>query len=547
MKRVAFLAIALLVVVAGALVVRAIAHREGPQDLLGSGIIEADEVRVSPKIGGRLAEVLVHEGDTLKVGQAVARLEHEDLDAERQRAEAAVQAAEAAVRDLERGSRPEQIRAAQAHLTEAVAARRGAEAQLATAKEGHRKVTDLKQATDEARARADLADARVAQAKAQLDEARRGATAEEIETLKTAVAQADTRVEGARTALGNAEEVYAHQSAIEAPMIAAATEESVMQATAGLARTESARAQQLANADAATSQALDRAKTEQAVSDAKLAGAGRSVADAREQVALTRAQAQQVRDAARTALDEALRARDAAQAKLDVLVAGTREERVRLAAAALRGAESEANGARAALANASTAYADRLAARQQRDAAQTALERARAGEQAAQAELSLLLAGQTQEAIEVARGRLAEAQAALKAVEVRQSYCEIVAPTSGVVTEVVLDEGEMAGAGSAVIILSDLENLWLRAYLGFQTLGSITKGQRLDVVSEAVPKRLFPGTVTRISQEAEFTPKDVQTPDQRMKQVYWVKIGIGDADGLLKPGMPADVKLPKAR
>jgi HlyD family secretion protein len=543
-RRLIPLVLALAVVVAGVLIVRSVAHRRPRHDLLGGGIIEADEVRVSAKLGGRLSEVLVHEGDELKAGQVVARLEHADLDAEQQRAAAASRAAEAALRDLERGSRPEQIAAARAHVAETTAARQGAEAQLATAREGYRKVTELKQAADEARARTDLAEARVAQAKAQLDEARRGATPEELETLRTAVAQADARVEGARTALSNAEAAYAHQTAVEAPLIAASTEEAVLQATAGLARTEGARAQALTDADAATAQALDRARTETAVAEAKLAGAGRGVRDAQEQVALARAQAQAARDAARTALDEAVRARDAAQAKLNVMLAGTREERLRLAEAALRGAEAEASGARSGLANASTAYADRLAARQARDAAETALERAGAAEDAARAELSLVLAGHTEEALEVARGRAEEARAALKAVEVRQGYCEIVSPTAGVVTEMILEPGEMAGPGSAICVLSDLENLWLRAYLDFTTLGSITKGQQLEVVSEAAPNRVFSGAVTRISKEAEFTPKDVQTPEQRTKQVYWVKVGIGDAEGLLKPGMPADLVQP---
>ena len=545
MKRVVPLIVAVAVIIAGVFAIRAIARREGPKDLLGSGIIEADEVRVSAKLGGRLSEVLVREGEEVKAGQVIARLEHEDLDAERQRAAAAVRTAEAALRDLERGFRPEQIEAARARMAEAQAARRGAEEQLRTAGEAYRKVTDLKQQLDEARARTRLAEARVAQARAQLDEAKRGPTQEEIETLRTAVAQADARAEGARTALRDAEEMYAHQTAIEGPLIAAATEEAVLQSTAGLARSEAARADGLAKADAATQQTLDRARTEQATSEARLAGATRGVADAQEQVALTRAQAQQMRDAARTGLDEALRARDAAKARLDVLLAGTREERVRLAEASLRASEAEADAAQDTLMNAQTAYQDRLLARQQRDTAATGLERSRAAERAAQAELSLLEAGQTKEAIEVARSRLAEAQGARQAVEVRQGYCEVVAPTSGTVTEVVLETGEMAGPGSAIVVLSDLRSMWLRAYLGFTAFGKVVKGQRLEIVTEAVPDRVFQGTVARLSDQAEFTPKDVQTPEQRVKQVYWVKVSVGDGEGLLKPGMPADVRLPK--
>jgi HlyD family secretion protein len=543
-RRIAPLLIALVVIALGVVLIHTIAHRERATDILGSGIIEADEVRVSSKIGGRLAELLVREGDEVKAGQAIARLEHADIDAEGARARAAVDSAQAGLADLERGSRPEQIAASRARLAEAIAARRGAEEQLRTAGEAYGKVTELKQAVDEARARTRLADARLAQAKAQLDEAKRGATPEEVETLRAAVAQADAHVAAARTTLANAEEVYTHQSAIEGPLIAATTEETVAGATAGLAQKEASRADELAKGDATTQQTVDRAKAEEAASAAKLAGATRGVQDAQEQVALTRAQAQQMRDAAESALEEALRARDAAKAKLDVLLAGTREERIRLAEAAVRAAEAEADAAKDALGNASTAYDDRLLARQQRDAADTAVKRAKAAEEAAQAELSLLLAGQTKEAIEVARGRLSEAQAALEAVKVREGYCDIVAPTAGTVTEKVLDAGEMAGPGAAIVVLSDLQNMWLRAYLDFTTLGSIVKGQRLDVVTDAAPGRTFHGVVIRVSNEAEFTPKDVQTRDQRVKQVYWIKVGVGDGEGLLKPGMPADAKLP---
>ncbi|HJN18457.1 MAG TPA: efflux RND transporter periplasmic adaptor subunit, partial [Armatimonadota bacterium] len=256
---------------------------------------------------------------------------------------------------------------------------------------------------------------------------------------------------------------------------------------------------------------------------------------------LTRAQAKQIRDSAQTALAEAVKARDSAQAKLNVLLAGTREERVRLAEAALEAARAEAAAAGDGLRNAEELHEDRLAARQGRDAAETALDSATARQRMARAELGLLLAGATEEAIDAARGRLAEAEAALGAAEVRRSYCEIEAPCAGTVTDVVTDLGETAATGTTVVVVSDLENMWLRAYVGFANLGQVTLGETFSIATEAVPERAFAGTVIRVSDEAEFTPKDVQTPDQRMTQVYWVKVGVGDGMGLLKPGMPADL------
>ena len=541
MKRIAPVLVIVVLATAAFLVLRAVAKRDAESDMLGSGIIEADEVRVSPKLGGRLAEVLVAEGDAVEEGAMIARLEHADIDAEMARAEAAVHTAAAALRDLENGSRPEQIAAARSQLAEAAAARRGAEKQLATAREAYAKVTDLKQQVDTSRGKLRGAEAKVAQATAQLDEARRGPTEKDIDAVRAAVAQADARVAAARTALGNAEEVYAHQTAIETPVLLASTEASVLDLNSELAGRELDRAEQMAAGDALTDQALDQAQTQRAAAEARLGGARRTVDDAGTQVALTRAQAKQMRDGARTTLEEATKARDAAQAKLEVLLAGTREERVRLAEAALRAAEAEAETAQETLDNATQTHDDRLQARQQRDSAESTREMALARERAARAQLDLVLAGATEDAIDAARGRLREAEAALQAADVKRSYTEVVAPCAGTVTEVVADPGEVVGAGSSIVVVADLESMWLRAYVGFANLGEVTLGQKLSVSTQAVPDRVFEGEVIRVSDEAEFTPKDIQTPDQRMTQVYWVKVAVGEGGGALKPGMPADL------
>lgn len=548
MKRARFVVVPLVLLIAAVAGLRYVAQRSrAARDILGSGVIEAEEVNVSPKIGGRVAEVLVEEGDEVNAGQRVATLEHADIDAEIGRAEGAVQAAEAMLRDLERGSRPEQIAAAHAGLAEAEAAHAGAERQARTAREAYEKVTELKQQVDAARGRVQVTRATVGQARAQLDEAEKGATDENIETLRAALREADARVEAARVAARNAEDVYEHQSTLQTPLIAASTEEVALRATTSLAQTELTRARALTDGEAATPQSLDRAQTEHDVSEARLAGATQAVADAREQVAMTHAQARQLRDAARSRLEEATRARDTVKAKLNVLLAGTREERVRLAEAALVAAEAEAAAAQDALNNASTQHEDRLEARRQRDGAEAALDQAEARVRAARANLDLLLSGSTKEAIEAARGRAREAQAALEAARVRRGYCDIVAPCSGTVTDVILDPGEMVQAGGAIAVLADLRNIWLRAYLSFTNLGAIVRGQRLQVATEAVPGKVFDGSVVRISDEAEFTPKDVQTPEQRVTQVYWIKIALGDGEGLLKPGMPADVLPPRGR
>ena len=129
MKRIAPIIIVAVVAIVAFIAFRTIASGPAGSDMLGSGIIEADEVRVGAKAPGRVAEMLVNEGDLVEVGQVIARIEHEDIDAEIARAKAAVETATAVLRDLERGSRPEQIAAASARLAEARSAREGAEKQ----------------------------------------------------------------------------------------------------------------------------------------------------------------------------------------------------------------------------------------------------------------------------------------------------------------------------------------------------------------------------------------------------------------------------------
>ncbi len=542
MKRIVLIVGVLLFAAVAVLVVHLIAHRAPETAILGSGLIEADEIQVSAKIGGRLAALKVREGDEVKPGQLVATLEHADIDADIERARGALEAASAAARDMQRGSRVEQIEAARARLAQAQANREGADRQLRTAQENYAKVTELKQQTDTAQARVREADAGVVGAQARLDEAKAGPTKQDLDALRAVVAQAEARVESARTGAQNAERVYEHQVAIEGPLIAATTDAAVTQANDELAHKELDRTEAMAKQDAATERGLDQARNQGAVAGARLSGARRAVTDAGEQVAMTRAQAKQLLDGAHTGLQEAIRARDSAQAQLDIGLAGTREERVRAAKAALAGAQADADAGRTALKNATQIYQDRLAARQLRDAAQTTLDSARAIERASRAELDLLLAGQTQEAIESALGRVAEARGALAAAEARRAYCEVVAPRAGVITETVAKEGETVAAGAPVVILSDLANLRLRAYLGFAQLGKIKEGDTVHVTTQAVPGHVFSGKVVHISEEAEFTPKDVQTPEQRIRQVFWVKIWLGTGEGLLKPGMPADVR-----
>jgi HlyD family secretion protein len=117
--------------------------------------------------------------------------------------------------------------------------------------------------------------------------------------------------------------------------------------------------------------------------------------------------------------------------------------------------------------------------------------------------------------------------------------CVIVAPMDGVVTTRSREVGEYVGPGATLITLSRLDEVWLSVYVPENLLPNVKLGQIARVKLDGDP-RFHDGRVTFISPEAEFTPRNVQTPEERVKLVYRVKITLPNPDGLFKPGMPAD-------
>ncbi len=144
---------------------------------------------------------------------------------------------------------------------------------------------------------------------------------------------------------------------------------------------------------------------------------------------------------------------------------------------------------------------------------------------------------------DAARSQFRQAQAALAASQVRLRDAILVAPVAGVVLRKNSEIGETVAAGSAVFSLGDLENPWIKVYVKEDKLGLVKLGQKADVRTDTFPQKIYAGTVTTISSEAEFTPKNVQTRDERVKLVFAVKVSVRNENEELKPGMPADVTI----
>jgi HlyD family secretion protein len=155
--------------------------------------------------------------------------------------------------------------------------------------------------------------------------------------------------------------------------------------------------------------------------------------------------------------------------------------------------------------------------------------------------LARMRAGSRPEEKEASRARLAAMDARMAQLEQQRKDATIESPLAGVVTEKVAEPGELLQGGSPLCVITDLANAWLTVYVGGPDLGRIRLGQEAQITTDDGQTRK--GKLTFIASQAEFTPKNVQTRDERVKLVYRVKISLENQDGLFKPGMPAEARL----
>ncbi|MFC1628795.1 HlyD family secretion protein [Gemmatimonadota bacterium] len=123
--------------------------------------------------------------------------------------------------------------------------------------------------------------------------------------------------------------------------------------------------------------------------------------------------------------------------------------------------------------------------------------------------------------------------------------CRVTAPRSGTVITVFAEPGEVTAPGRGIARIADLDELHVRVYIPATLIGRVSLGGEAVVRVDSFPERTFPGQVVHIADEAEFTPKNVQTPEARADLVFAVKVAVSNPDGLLKIGLPADVDLPE--
>ncbi len=134
------------------------------------------------------------------------------------------------------------------------------------------------------------------------------------------------------------------------------------------------------------------------------------------------------------------------------------------------------------------------------------------------------------------------AKAALDTAQIQLDNATIRAPLSGVILVRAIEPGELAAVGTPIVTMADLSAVKLVVYLAEENIGKVSLGENVSVSVDSYPGQTFTGKITYISDQAEFTPKSIQTKEERTTQVFGVKIEIPNPDQKLKPGMPADAQ-----
>lgn len=259
------------------------------------------------------------------------------------------------------------------------------------------------------------------------------------------------------------------------------------------------------------------------------------------------------------------------QEELDKLIAGPRQQEVEQARADWLAAKAQHGTAEKFRQRMSILLERHLVAGQDYDDAKAKAEEAEQRMRGAKERYDLVLDGSRKEDLAQARYRLAEAETKLRqlragyrkeeiaqvkaGVEMTRARVELLktqlgetvvkAPLDSIVEVLDLRPGDLVGAGKPVATLVQLNSLWVRAYLQEEKLGYVQPGLKVKVRVDSFPGKGFIGVVRRIHRQGEFTPRNVQTWEERVLPVFQTEVVLDDPDGVLRPGMSADIFISK--
>lgn len=305
--------------------------------------------------------------------------------------------------------------------------------------------------------------------------------------------------------------------------------------------------------------------------DAQLASAEAALEAAQVRVRQSRTNYQLAREQSAAQTQQAEAGVETASQRLRLTETGARRQELEMAQTAVDQARIQLDLARKNRARQQALFDEQLIAQAQLDQAVSQEELAEAQYQSAVSRLSLVQAGAREEEIAIAASQdrqasaglslarsgektvnlrldeiaLAEAQvrqaaAAVDLLRVLLAQRRILAPVDGLIASQLVQAGETIVPGAGLFSLLDVNRPWLKVFLPLTQVERVKVGERVRITLDAFPHKVFLGKVVQIATEAEFTPRNFQTKEERVKQVFAVKIAVSNQDGLLKAGMPAD-------
>jgi HlyD family secretion protein len=264
----------------------------------------------------------------------------------------------------------------------------------------------------------------------------------------------------------------------------------------------------------------------------------------------------------------------AAQAQLDQLLAGSRPQEIQQSRSAVADAKAQHDQAQADWDRAQELFKNDDISKQQYDQYRMRLDTTAAAMRQAEERAALVLEGPRKEDIEAARAQVARAEAAVRVSEANRLELKrreedlvsrradisraraqvaitdtqindtvVTTPVDGVVLVKSAEVGEVLAAGTTVVTIGDIEHPWLRAYINETDLGRVKLGQAANLTTDSFPGKTYPGRISFIASEAEFTPKQIQTREERVKLVYRIKIDVDNSSHELKSNMPVDAEI----
>jgi HlyD family secretion protein len=263
-----------------------------------------------------------------------------------------------------------------------------------------------------------------------------------------------------------------------------------------------------------------------------------------------------------------------AEANLRALLAGSRTQEIEEARAAVAQARAEYDRAHNDWQRAQQLFTRGIVSAAERDQVKSRYEASAAALRQAQERLNMVSEGPRQETIQEARAQVERAKAAIRLAEaatfelemkrqeqetrraeVEQARAELAliesqlrdtmafSPIDGLVLTKGAEVGEVLAAGTTVVTVGDIEHPWVRGYISEKDLGRVQWGAKVKVTTDSFPGKIYWGKVSFIASEAEFTPKQIQTPEERVKLVYRIKIDVPNPNRELKLNMPVEAEI----